>query len=101
MSQSVQRSYCPMDYNFQWTPPKAGEAFGWYEWDRKAAHSAALKARNAEAKRLAAKGYLVRKYSQPDQLITNGGIGTPNPEISHYVTIYCLDANEQLTLPGV
>jgi len=86
MSRSTQQTFNPVNFNFQWTED------GWYEWDRKAAHSAALKARNAEAKRLAATGRRVVKSSMRDQLITRGGIGSGRPEISHFVTVYMVEA---------
>jgi len=79
-----QRSFNPVDYHFRWTTD-------WYEWDYEAAHKAALKARNEEAKRLADKGYKVRKSTLRNQRITRGGIGSGHPEIDHVVTIYQLD----------
>jgi hypothetical protein len=82
---SRQQHFNPANFHFAWTSD------GWYEWDRKAAHSAALKARNAKAKALAAAGHRVVKSSIPNQLITRGGIGSGNPEISMFVTVYMLE----------
>ena len=79
-----QRTFNPANFAFAWTA-------GWYTWDSKAAHSAALKARNAEAKRLTAEGKRVIKSSIPGQLITRGGIGSGNPEISMCVTVYMVE----------
>ncbi len=87
----MQFSFSPTKYNFKWTED------GWYKWDRKAAHSAALKARNARAKELKAKGYEVRKSSQQDCLMSLGGIGTEHPHIELIVTIYRVDFYLSLT----
>lgn len=86
--ESKQEGFNPADYRFQWTDDD------WYEWDRKGAHSDALKARNAEAKQLKADGWEVRKWTLKDQLITRGGIGSGLPEISMVVTVYMIDAKK-------
>ena len=80
-----QRTFNPANFEFAWTD-------GWYTWDRKAAHSAALKARNTEAKRLQAQGKRVIKSSLPGQIITRGGIGSGHPEIDLCVTVYMVEA---------
>lgn len=76
-----QKSFNPIDFGFAWTTD-------WYTFDSKAAHSAALKARNAFAKQMAAQGYTVRKWSLSNQWITRGGIGSSHPEITQIVTVY-------------
>ena len=81
-----QRTFNPANFEFAWT------ADGWYTWDRTAAHSAALKARNTEAKRLQAQGKRVIKSSLPGQIITRGGIGSGHPEIDLCVTVYMVEA---------
>jgi len=84
MSYGRQQTFNPMNFLFSWTKD-------WYEWDGTAAHKAALKARNAEAKRLKAQGKRVRSWSMPNQSITRGGIGSGHPEIDHFVTVYVLE----------
>lgn len=81
----TQKTFNPANYEFRWTED------GWYEWDRKAAHSKALKARNAEAKALQAKGHKVVKSSMPNQMITRGGIGSGHPEITMCVNVYMVE----------
>lgn len=81
----TQKTFNPANFNFAWTDD------GWYEWDHKAAHSAALKARNAEAKALQAQGRRVIKSSLPGQMITRGGIGSGKPEISMFVTVFMVE----------
>ncbi len=83
---STQRHFNPADFTFAWTKDN------WYTWDHKAAHSQALKARNAEAKRLTGLGKRVFKSSSPGQQITRGGIGSGKPEISLFVTVYMVEA---------
>jgi hypothetical protein len=78
----MQMSFNPIDYGFEWT------ADGWYKWDSKAAHAAALRERNAEAKRYAAQGRTIRKWSNRNQLISRGGIGSGRPHIEEVVTVY-------------
>ncbi|KKW13352.1 MAG: hypothetical protein UY48_C0002G0043 [Candidatus Gottesmanbacteria bacterium GW2011_GWB1_49_7] len=86
MSDSIQQGFNPADYCFQWTTD------GWYEWDRKAAHKAALQARNARAKELRQRFAKVQCSTLPDQLITRGGIGSGRPEIDMGVSVYMVDA---------
>ena len=77
-----QRIYNPIDFGFQWTDD------GWYDFDRKAAQSAALKARNAYVKQAKAQGKQVSTFSLPNQLITRGGIGSGKPQIEVIVNCY-------------
>lgn len=79
-----QKIFNPIDYTFKWTED-------WYKWDRVEAHKAALKARNAEAKRLKTLGLKVRKYSLKDQLISMGGIGSDKPHINLVVNCYAVN----------
>ena len=79
-----QKAFNPVNYFWTWTKD-------WYEWDREAAIKAARRDRDAEAKRLEARGYRVRKSSSPNQLITRGGIGSGHPQIEEIVTVYRLD----------
>ena len=81
MSQHV---YNPANYNFTWTD-------GWYAWDSKAAHKAALSARNAKVKELRAAGRIVRPFTLSGQLITRGGIGSGKPEITMFCSCYGLN----------
>ena len=83
-----QQSFNPIDYTFQWT---GEDETGWYEWDRTEAHKQALKARNAEAKRLRAKGHKVRCGTHRDQLMSRGGIGSGRPHIELHVNCYYLN----------
>lgn len=80
----AQQTFNPSNYNFNWTD-------NWYEWDRKIAHKEALKARNLCVKLHKASGLTVTTFSLPNQLITRGGIGSGNPQIEMYVTVYGLN----------
>ncbi len=80
----MQKSFLPIDYKFEWTED-------WYKWDAEAGRTAALKARNAEAKRLKDKGHTVRKFSLRDQLISRGGIGSGKPHIELHMTCFLLN----------
>jgi hypothetical protein len=79
-----QHAFNPINYGFRWTKD-------WYEWDAKAATAAAKRDRDAEAKRLQAQGYTVRKWSNARQLVRRGGIGSGHPEIDEVVTVFMLD----------
>lgn len=85
----MQQTYNPINFDFEWT--EDGTEYGWYKWDSKSAHKKALKARNAEAKRLKKEGYSVTKFCLRDQLVRRGGIGSNHPEIDHIVTCYGVD----------
>lgn len=85
---SIQSVHSPAAHHFTWTAD-------WYEWDSKAAHKAALKARNAQAKMLKAQGFKVTTFSLPNQLRTVGGIGSGHPEISLMCNSYGLNAYRQ------
>ena len=78
----------PVDFHFSWIDD--GSEYGWYEWDSKRARTDARRARDARARELKAEGRTVKKTSEPNQLITRGGIGSGHPEISHVVTVYGL-----------
>lgn len=82
-----QQTFNPIDYGFSWTDD-------WYTWDRKAGHSAALKARNAEAKRLQKAGYTVTKFTLSGQLVCRGGIGSGHPQIETVVNCYGLNVSK-------
>jgi hypothetical protein len=79
-----QQLFLPLDYGFRWTED-------WYEYDGKPAEQAALKARNAEFKRLKAEGHAVRKFSLGKQLVSRGGIGSGRPHIELVVPCYGLE----------
>lgn len=80
----MQKSFLPINYGFKWTEE-------WYQWDADAGRTAALKDRNAEAKRFKGEGHTVRKSSHRDQLISRGGIGSGKPHISLYMTCFLID----------
>ena len=80
---SHQQVFNPANFHFQWTE-------SWYEWDRKAAHKAALAARNKEARRLRKQGRRVVCETLRGQTITRGGIGTGHPQIDMVVSGYML-----------
>jgi len=82
----TQRTFNPINYGFEFT------ADGWYKFDRKDATAKARKARDTEARELKAEGYTVRKWSEPNQLITRGGIGSGHPQIEEVVTVFGLNA---------
>ena len=81
----MQRTFNPLDFGFEWTD-------GWYRFDHKAAHKAALAARNREAKRLRGMGYAVRCFTHRNQLMSMGGIGSGHPHIQQVVSVYGLNA---------
>jgi hypothetical protein len=83
--ETMQKTFNPFSFCFAWTE-------NWYEWDRKAAHKEALKARNEEAKRLQKAGKRVVKFSMPNQLVRKGGINSGKPDIEAVVTCYGLNA---------
>jgi hypothetical protein len=83
-ARSVDQKWNPIDFGFSFTMD------GWYQWDRKGAHKAALKARNTEAKKLRAAGRNVKTWTRSGQLITKGGIGTGHPQIEEIVNVYGL-----------
>lgn len=82
----MQLMFNPINYGFEFTPD------GWYKFDRKAAHKAALSARNAKAKELRKVGKRVVLFTLADQLITRGGIGSGHPQIENVVSVYGLNA---------
>jgi len=61
---------------------------------------AARRERDAEAKRLVAEGWQVRKWSEPNQLISRGGIGSGHPHIEEVVTVFGLNASREDDLNG-
>jgi len=73
----------PTNYGFNFTAD-------WYEFDSKAAHKAAMKARNAEAKRLRKLGHKVLCSTNGGQLMSKGGIGSGKPHIELFVSVYHL-----------
>ncbi len=86
---TIQQLFSPLSYGFRWIAD--GTEHWWYEYDGKDAERAALKARNAEAKRLTKAGRTVRKISLGRQLVSRGGIGTPNPHIELVIPVYGLE----------
>lgn len=75
----------PLDFGFKWTED------GWYTFDHKAAHRAAMSARNAAAKRAKKMGRTVRCSTSSNQLMSKGGIGSGNPHIELIVNVYRLE----------
>lgn len=75
------KTFNPIDYDFQWKN-------GWYEFDADVAAKMARRDRDLAASKIKAAGGHVRKWATRDQLMTRGGIGTPNPEIAVVVTVY-------------
>lgn len=86
---TFQKYYNPADFEFEWTKNN------YYSWDRKAAHKAALRARNDEMRRLQHEGYDVTAFILRDQIVSKGGIGTGRPHIKLSVTCYGLSANKE------
>jgi hypothetical protein len=82
----VQKIFDPIHFGFEFTAD-------WYAFDHKAAHKAALKARNAEAKALRAEGRKVTCFTLPNSLRTMGGIGSGKPQIELLVTAYGFNAD--------
>ena len=80
---ATQMSFNPVDYGFEWK----GD---WYCFDSEMAHKKAKEERDVEAKRLRSEGYRIKKYSERNQLITRGGIGSGHPQIEEIVTVYML-----------
>ena len=85
---SIQRVFNPIHYGFEFT------ADGWYRFDRKAATLAARRERDAAAKAMKADGFTVRKWTEPNQLITRGGIGSGHPQIEEIVNVYGFNATK-------
>ena len=79
-----QLTFSPIDYGFEWT-------HDWYEWDSKAAHKAARRDRDNQAKELLAQGKTVRKFSLGKQLVSRGGIGSGHPHIELVISVYGLN----------
>ena len=84
-----QQSYLGISYGFEWTQDAQGE---WYAWDYEAGNKAAQEARDAEAKKLKAAGWTVKKSSDRNQLISRGGIGSGKPHIELHCNAYILTA---------
>jgi hypothetical protein len=82
---SEQYAFNPLDYGFRWTDD------GWYTFDNKNAHHAAMSARNAAAKRARAQGRKVRCSTSSNQLMSKGGIGSGFPHIELIVNVYRMD----------
>lgn len=80
----MQLAFCSVDYCFSWTDT-------WYTWDEKEARKQAYAARNAKAKSLRDEGKTVVKWSNRDQLVRRGGIGTGHPEIDLFCNVFMLD----------
>lgn len=87
MNGSIQRTFLGADFGWEWI-----ENGAWYKWDFTQGNRDALKARNAEAKRLQAEGWKVRKSSNTGNLISRGGIGSGQAHIEVHCNSYTLDA---------
>jgi hypothetical protein len=94
-AESGRRQYAfnPIDHGFSWVAD--GTPMGWYSWDRKTAHKAALAARNRAVKEAKAAGFEVATHSSPGSLVSRGGIGSGRPHIEEVVTVYCFDVLRQ------
>lgn len=92
MARSNDRSFNPADFEFQWT--QDGTQYGWYEWDREAAHKAAKRERDAAARAARKQGFEAKCWSNSGQLITRGGIGSGRPEIEMVVTVFHVTISE-------
>ena len=77
------QSFNPINFGFTFTAD-------WYDFDSKAAHAAARKARNDEAKRLRKLGHKVLCHTNGKQLMSRGGIGSGKPHIEVIVSVYRL-----------
>lgn len=92
---TTQRTFSPADYGFKWTDryiPYAGTVPDWYEFDHIMGKRMALKARNAEVKRLRGEGWTVTTFSLGAQLVSKGGIGSGRPHIELVVNVYGFNA---------
>jgi hypothetical protein len=78
-------TFSGINFGFRWTDDD------WYEYDGKEAEKRALRARNAEAKRLEKAGHKVRKFSLGSQLVSRGGIGSGKPHIEILTRAYGLE----------
>lgn len=85
---SIQATYSPIDYTFFWV----GD---WYEFDSVTGKKLAIKARNAEVKRLRSQGWTVKPWTAAGQLVSKGGIGSGHPHIEEIVSVYGFDAYKQ------
>jgi hypothetical protein len=82
---AMQKVFNPIDYGFEFTSD------GWYTFDRTAATKAARRERDQQAKLYRAAGRTVRVWSEPNQLISRGGIGSGRPHIEEVVTVFGLN----------
>jgi len=80
------RSFNTIDYRFTWTSD-------WYKWEGAEAKKDAMRARNAEAKRLRAEGWTVKVGSNA-ALMSRGGIGSGHPHIELWSTVYTISATK-------
>lgn len=78
----AQRIFSGVDYGFRWTDDD------WYEYDGKVAEQAALRARNAFAKKLKDQGHSPVKFSLGSQLVSRGGIGSGKPHVDVWTKAY-------------
>lgn len=85
----TQKTFNGVDTFFQWVQQDDGS--WWYTWEPKAARKAALRERNAEARRLEKAGHRVSKFSLGEQLRSRGGIGSGRPHIEFVCTTYGLN----------
>jgi len=76
--------FCPLDYGFRWTDD-------WYDYDGKAAETAARAARDKRAAELKREGFTVKKRTRRRNLLSMGGIGSGHPHIQLFVPIYYVD----------
>lgn len=85
-------TFNPIDFGFNWTEPETDNPrdLGWYEFDQTQAAKDALKARNAEVKRLRKLGHRVTVSSLGKQLISRGGVGSNRPHVEFVVPVYAL-----------
>lgn len=82
----MQKTYNPADYGFHWTTDN------WYKWDSAIAHVRAKRDRDSIALQLRHQGKKVNMFTERNQLISKGGIGSGHPHIEMVVTIYGLNA---------
>jgi len=85
MKSATQQSFNPINYNFSWTED------GWYKWDRTEAHKAARRARDTEMKAHRKAGGRCKGWTNRDQLIRRGGIGSGRPDVEFFVNVYMIN----------
>mgnify|MGYP001562560384 CR=1 FL=1 len=83
----MQITFNPIDYSFAWTDD-------WYVFDEEVGSSKAIEACNFAYAKLKSLGKNPKRFTMQNQLMKRGGVGTGNPQIEIFVTIYGINADD-------